>query len=205
MVRNHIRTRPNYLGCRGRDAFEKISFPDQYERIIMTEAIVANSTQDRETRMRFMRIDTKTGELLREFWKVVEPALPTVLEGFYQHVTREPELARMIGNDIPRLKAAQRSHWSRLFNGRFDQRIHAGRTRDRPHPQQDRTGAALVYRRLQFCAEPAGKSRCSSIPLETRPSLCGAHGGEFRRDAGHGHRDFRLSGSDAGGASEAAG
>ena len=70
--------------------------------------------------MRFMRIDAKTGELLREFWKVVEPALPTILEGFYQHVTREPQLARMIGSDIPRLKTAQGSHWGRLFNGRFD-------------------------------------------------------------------------------------
>lgn len=86
----------------------------------MAEAVVDEGNQDRETRMRFMRIDTSTGELLREFWKVVEPALPEVLEGFYQHVTREPQLARMIGNDIPRLKTAQRSHWGRLFNGRFD-------------------------------------------------------------------------------------
>ena len=86
----------------------------------MSEANVANSSQDRETRMRFMRIDAGTGELLREFWKVVEPALPQLLEGFYQHVTREPQLARLIGNDIPRLKRAQGSHWGRLFNGRFD-------------------------------------------------------------------------------------
>jgi len=50
----------------------------------------------------------------------VEPALPEVLEGFYQHVGKEPQLARMVGNDIPRLKAAQGSHWGRLFNGRFD-------------------------------------------------------------------------------------
>ena len=85
----------------------------------MAEPIVADRTQDREIRMRFMRIDARTGELLREFWKVVEPALPEVLEGFYQHVTREPQLARMIGSDIPRLKAAQGSHWGRLFNGRF--------------------------------------------------------------------------------------
>ena len=86
----------------------------------MAEAIVADGNQDRETRMRFMRIDSATGELLREFWKAVEPALPEVLEGFYQHVTREPQLARIIGGDIPRLKASQRSHWARLFNGRFD-------------------------------------------------------------------------------------
>ena len=86
----------------------------------MAQVIVAEGSQDRETRMRFMRIDTATGELLREFWEVVEPALPEVLEGFYQHVTREPQLARMIGSEIPRLKAAQGSHWARLFNGRFD-------------------------------------------------------------------------------------
>jgi methyl-accepting chemotaxis protein len=79
-----------------------------------------DSGQDRETRMRFMRIDARTGELLREFWKVVEPALPKLLEGFYQHITKEPQLARMIGSDIPRLKTAQGSHWARLFNGRFD-------------------------------------------------------------------------------------
>ena len=80
----------------------------------------ADAAQDREIRMRFMRIDAKTGELLREFWKVVEPALPKLLEGFYQHVTKEPQLARMIGSDIPRLKTAQGTHWARLFNGRFD-------------------------------------------------------------------------------------
>lgn len=87
---------------------------------LATSGNPTDTSQDREARMRFMRIDAKTGELLREFWKVVEPALPTVLEGFYQHVTREPKLARMIGSDIPRLKAAQGSHWGRLFNGRFD-------------------------------------------------------------------------------------
>lgn len=91
----------------------------------MAEAIAA----DREIRMRFMRIDARTGELLREFWKVVEPALPGILEGFYQHLTREPQLSRMVGNDIPRLKAAQGSHWGRLFNGRFDHEyMHGVRT-----------------------------------------------------------------------------
>jgi methyl-accepting chemotaxis protein len=80
----------------------------------------ADGDHDREIRMRFMRIDDKTGELLREFWKVVEPALPKLLEGFYQHITKEPQLARLVGSDIPRLKTAQGTHWARLFNGRFD-------------------------------------------------------------------------------------
>lgn len=86
----------------------------------MAEASAVDGSQDREIRMRFMRIDAMTGELLREFWKNVEPALPQVLEGFYQHVTQQPQLARMIGSDIPRLKTAQGAHWARLFNGRFD-------------------------------------------------------------------------------------
>jgi archaellum component FlaC len=86
----------------------------------MTNTGAADSGQDREIRIRFMRIDARTGELLREFWEIVEPALPKLLEGFYQHVTKEPQLARLIGSDIPRLKTAQGAHWARLFNGRFD-------------------------------------------------------------------------------------
>jgi hypothetical protein len=59
----------------------------------MAEAIeAADGNQDRETRMRFMRIDASTGKLLREFWTVVEPALPGILESFYRHVTSEPRL-----------------------------------------------------------------------------------------------------------------
>jgi methyl-accepting chemotaxis protein len=82
--------------------------------------------QDRETRLRFMHIDAGTGETLREFWKKVQGALPEILEGFYQHITKEPQLAKLIGNDIPRLKKAQGSHWERLFNGRFDQEYMQG-------------------------------------------------------------------------------
>jgi len=89
-------------------------------RSISVAPNVEHADNDREGRMRFMRIDEKTGRVLREFWKVVEPALPNVLEGFYAHVTRESALAALIGSDIPRLKTAQGTHWARLFNGRFD-------------------------------------------------------------------------------------
>jgi methyl-accepting chemotaxis protein len=92
----------------------------------MTQVISTDGNQDREARMRFMRIDGVTGELLREFWAVVEPELPDILEGFYRHATAEPQLARMIGNDVPRLKTAQATHWARLFNGRFDQEYMQG-------------------------------------------------------------------------------
>jgi len=79
-----------------------------------------NADQDRAARMRFMAITARTGELLREFWQIAEPALPAILDGFYRHVASEKQLAALIGNDIPRLKRAQGTHWARLFNGRFD-------------------------------------------------------------------------------------
>ena len=78
--------------------------------------------RDRETRLRFMRVNSATGEALREFWPVVEKALPEVLDAFYHHLTTEPELVRIIGgNQVPRLKGAQSVHWERLFSGRFDE------------------------------------------------------------------------------------
>jgi hypothetical protein len=37
---------------------------------------------DRETRLRFMQIDTKSGALLQEFWPVIETAWPIYLRAF---------------------------------------------------------------------------------------------------------------------------
>ncbi|SFJ45138.1 globin-coupled sensor protein [Bradyrhizobium sp. Gha] len=83
-------------------------------------AVCLASGEDRQARMRFMGITSRSGELLREFWVIAEPAVPCILDGFYRHVTSEPQLAALIGSDIPRLKTAQGTHWARLFNGRFD-------------------------------------------------------------------------------------
>ena len=75
---------------------------------------------DRSARLRFMNIDQETSRLLAGFWPTAEKALPDLLEAFYRHVTQIPELAKLLGSDIPRLKTAQGSHWARLFSGRFD-------------------------------------------------------------------------------------
>ena len=80
----------------------------------------SDEATERLVRMRFMRINDETSALLREFWKVVEPNLPQILEGFYRHVTSESKLAVMVGNNIPRLKSAQGGHWAKLFSGTFD-------------------------------------------------------------------------------------
>ena len=75
---------------------------------------------DRAVRLRFMNIDNETSRLLAAFWPAVEAALPVLLDNFYRHITQTPQLAKLLGNDIPRLKTAQGSHWGRLFSGRFD-------------------------------------------------------------------------------------
>ena len=95
--------------------------------------MVQQVNNDRETRLRFMRINRETGALLHEFWKTIEPALPDLLDNFYRHVTQEGHLARLLGNDIPRLKNAQGSHWARLFSGRFDRVLYSGRSNDWPY------------------------------------------------------------------------
>lgn len=76
--------------------------------------------QERDIRLRFLRIDAKTSAILREVWPKVAKALPDILGGFYQHVTSEQKLAGMLGTQVERLKKVQGSHWERLFNGKFD-------------------------------------------------------------------------------------
>ena len=66
-----------------------------------------------------MPVTEQTGQNLREFWKLIEPRLPQILDAFYQHIQAVPQLAGMVGSQIPRLKQAQGAHWARLFTGRF--------------------------------------------------------------------------------------
>jgi len=88
----------------------------------------------RAARLAFMQINDVTSQVLREVWTHVEPKLPALLEGFYRHVMAVPQLAKQLGNDIPRLKTAQGSHWQRLFSGRFDDAYFNGvRTIGRVH------------------------------------------------------------------------
>ena len=73
------------------------------------------------SRIQFMNISAETRQGLSEFWKVVLPQLPEILSGFYEHVAAVPALAKLVGQETPRLKKAQQSHWERLFSGRFDE------------------------------------------------------------------------------------
>ena len=80
-----------------------------------------NKNDESAIRLNFLGISADSRRLLAEFWPVAETALPAILEGFYKHVTSVPHLAKLLGNDIPRLKKVQGSHWERLMSGRFDE------------------------------------------------------------------------------------
>ncbi|MDD2324942.1 MAG: globin-coupled sensor protein [Alphaproteobacteria bacterium] len=71
-------------------------------------------------RLRFMQIDAQTGALLHAFWPHVESKIQSILDGFYDHVVAIPALKQMLGQQIPRLKEAQKKHWGMLFSGTFD-------------------------------------------------------------------------------------
>jgi methyl-accepting chemotaxis protein len=82
--------------------------------------MVADSTTDLSKRVRFMRIGADDTRLLNDFWQVVEPKLPAILDGFYQHVASEPGLQALVEGRIPQLKRIQAQHWQRLFAGSLD-------------------------------------------------------------------------------------
>src|SRR6056297_3197512 len=72
-------------------------------------------------RVAFLEIDRQTRADLQRLWPSIEPALPGVLDRFYQKMRVTPHLSKMIGEKQTRLVKAQSTHWERLFSGRFDE------------------------------------------------------------------------------------
>ena len=73
-------------------------------------------------RLEYLGIDDGVRQRLVDFQPLLTANVDAVLEGFYAHITRWPELKTLAGNSdkIARLKDAQRTHWDNLFSGRFD-------------------------------------------------------------------------------------
>jgi hypothetical protein len=61
---------------------------------------------DLRTRTQFLGLTTEACGLLKGFLPVLEPRLPELLEGFYQHVTGIPALKQLLGERVTRLKRA---------------------------------------------------------------------------------------------------
>lgn len=72
-------------------------------------------------RLHFLGIDEDIRQELRSLWETISPALPAVLERFYDHIRKVPDLSAMIGTQQGRLIQAQSKHWGCLFSGKFDE------------------------------------------------------------------------------------
>lgn len=81
------------------------------------------SKLSRAERLSFLRIDTQNKDAYRDISPVLVKKIEGVLDGFYAHVKKQPELAPMVGGEgkIDMLKAAQRRHWAGLFDGQFSE------------------------------------------------------------------------------------
>jgi len=90
-----------------------------------TEFMTTKAASDEE-RMRFLKIDMRARQTLKEFQPHLEKNIRAVLDAFYDHVSGVPELRALLGSDgniegnIERLKGAQGKHWLHLFEGSFD-------------------------------------------------------------------------------------
>jgi methyl-accepting chemotaxis protein len=71
-------------------------------------------------RLTFIGIDDGVRQELRSVWQDIQSLLPGILERFYEHMHRQPQLSKLIGTQQSRLVSAQLQHWGRLFSGSFD-------------------------------------------------------------------------------------
>ncbi|SBW12792.1 Methyl-accepting chemotaxis protein McpB [uncultured Alphaproteobacteria bacterium] len=123
---------------------------------------------DRDTRLKFLNIDSAAVAYLREAWPIVRPVIRPALDAFYAHLQTFPQLARMFSGPemIEHLKQAQERHWGNLFKGTFDDAFMAGvmavgaaHARIGLEPRWYVGGYSLVLARLLDAVDRACKHR----------------------------------------------
>lgn len=74
-------------------------------------------------RLAFLQVNQETADTLALYKKDLEEALPEILEEFYAHILKWPNLAGMFKDEtrIAHARQAQYDHWVRLFSVRFDE------------------------------------------------------------------------------------
>jgi methyl-accepting chemotaxis protein len=75
-----------------------------------------------QTRLDFIGIDRATRDALRELRPLIGKVLPGILDRFYAHVGKYPQMAKLLANQdsIRRAKQAQFDHWMSLATAKFD-------------------------------------------------------------------------------------
>ena len=112
---------------------------------------------DRAGRLGFLSIDDATRNALREFQPLLAPDIDAILEAFYQHMNRTPDLAKVFaGHSIEHARRMQKAHWlNNVFSGRYDEeyfqqvtRIGQAHARIGLEPRWYMAGYCLVLNRL---------------------------------------------------------
>ena len=77
---------------------------------------------DWSTRLSYLFLDERASQLLRLAKPVLLKALPKVLDLFYSHTIKFPEVAQKFtsAERVAHAKAAQARHWTTMFDGNFD-------------------------------------------------------------------------------------
>ena len=72
---------------------------------------------DLKARLAFVELDRVPPRLFCDAWALIDGALPSILDEFYTAVPGVPALRPLLeGQDLNRLKAAQRTHWQSKIN-----------------------------------------------------------------------------------------
>ena len=80
-------------------------------------------TQMMEERLRFLDIDGNAVAELRNAKDILESAMDEMLDRFYSHILREPDLRALFVDEdaIARARSGQKNHWLKtLFEGKYD-------------------------------------------------------------------------------------
>jgi methyl-accepting chemotaxis protein len=75
-----------------------------------------------EEKIKFLRIPEDYPHVLNTFLPILERYLPTVIDEFYEHLSKFPKLSSMFRGKahIEDIKSAQTKHWLHLFSGQID-------------------------------------------------------------------------------------
>jgi len=81
-----------------------------------------NNEQSIQSRLDFIGIDGTTREALRELQPLIAGALPGILDRFYVHLMKYPQVAKLFPNEavIRHAKEAQIKHWMTISAASFD-------------------------------------------------------------------------------------
>jgi len=81
-----------------------------------------NNEQSIQSRLDFIGIDQTTRASLRELQPLIAGALPAILDQFYAHVAKHPDVAKLFPSEalIRHAKEAQIKHWMMIAAASFD-------------------------------------------------------------------------------------